>query len=145
MLTVCNSCFAHIRDLRCIGHHLDLDSAKLLATGLVSSHLDYCDSLMYGIVDTDLTRLQCVQNRPACIVAKSPPFTHGVPLLCSLHWLAAKFRILFKISLLTYETLHEKQTVYLHSMLEPSLPSCSLRSSKGISPSVPIVKANTGT
>ena len=28
----------------------DLDSAKLLATALVSSHLDYCNSLLYGVV-----------------------------------------------------------------------------------------------
>ena len=37
-----------------------------------------------------------------------------------------------------------KQPVYLHSMLAPSLSSCSLRSSKGISLSFPRVKTNTG-
>ena len=37
---VCSSCFYHMRDLWRIRHHLDLDSAKLLATALVSSHLD---------------------------------------------------------------------------------------------------------
>ena len=31
---------------------------------------------------------------------KSPPFTHSVPLLRSLHWLPVKFRTVFKISLL---------------------------------------------
>ena len=38
-----------------------------------------------------------------------------------------------------------KQPVYLQSMLAPSLPSHSLRSSKGISLSVPRVKTNTNT
>ena len=47
---VCNSCFYHMRDLRCIRRHLDLDSAKLLATAFVSGHLDYCNSLLYGIM-----------------------------------------------------------------------------------------------
>ena len=42
---VCRSCFYHMRDLRRIHGHLDLDSAKLLATALVSSRLDYCNSL----------------------------------------------------------------------------------------------------
>ena len=37
---VCNSCFYHMWDLRCIRRHLDLDSAKLLATALVSSRLE---------------------------------------------------------------------------------------------------------
>ena len=63
---VCNSCFYHMRDLRCIRHHLDLDSAKFLAIALVSSRLHYCNSHLYGITDIDLTRLQCVQiNWPA--------------------------------------------------------------------------------
>ena len=109
----------------------------------MSSLLDYCNSLLYGIADTDLTKLQCVQNQPARIVTKSSPFTCSFPLLSSLHWLPVKFRISFKISLLIYKTLHAKQSVYLHSMLATSLPSCSLRSSKGISLSVPRVKINT--
>ena len=81
---VCNSCFYHMRDLRRIRRHLDLDSAKLLATALVSSRLDYCNSLLYGIADIDLTRLQRVQNQLARLVTKSPPFTHSIPLLRSL-------------------------------------------------------------
>ena len=46
---------------------------------------------------------------------------------------ACKFRILFKMSLLTYKLLHENQPVYLHSMLAPSLLSHSRRCSQGIS------------
>ena len=64
---VCNSCFYHMWDLRRIRHHPDLGSAKLLATGLVSSRLDYCNSRLYGIADIDLTRLQ------ACTESTGPP------------------------------------------------------------------------
>ena len=95
----------------------------------MSRRLDYCNSLLYGIANIDLTRLQHVQNWLACLVTKSPSFTCSVPLLCCLHWLPVRFRILFKINLLTYKTLHENQPFYLHSMLAASLPSCSLRSS----------------
>ena len=121
-----------------------MDGAKLLATSLVSSDLDYCNSLLYGIADTELTKLQHVQNRLAHVVTESPPLACCVPLLHSLHWLPLKFEILFKINLLTYKTLNEKQPVYLHSMLAASLPSHSLRLNKGISVSVPRVKTNTG-
>ena len=64
---VCSSCFCHMWDLRRIRRHLDLDSAKLLATALVASRLDYCNSLLYGIADIDLTRLQ------ACTESTDPP------------------------------------------------------------------------
>ena len=133
-----------MRDLRRIRCHLDLDSAKLLATTLVSSHLDYCNSLLYGIADIDLTRLQRVQNQLARLVTKSPPFTRSISLLCSLHWLPVRFRILFKINLLTYKTLLEKQPVYLHSMLAASIPSHSLISNNDNNLSVPRVQTNTG-
>ena len=91
---VCNSCFYHMRDLRSIRRHLDLDSAKLLTTAFVSSRLHYCNSLLYGIADINLTRLQCVQNQLARLVTKSPPFTRSIPLLRSLHWLPGRFRVL---------------------------------------------------
>ena len=64
---VCSSCFYHMRDLQRIRRHLDLDSAKLLATALVSSRLDYCNSFSYGIADIDLTRLH------ACTESTGPP------------------------------------------------------------------------
>ena len=131
-------------DLQCIRRHLDLDSAKLLTTALVSSRLDYCNSFLYGIADIDLTRLQHVQNQLARLVTMSPPFTRSIPLLRSLHWLPVRFRILFKINLLTYKTLREKQPVFLQSMLAASTPSCSLRSNNDNSLSVPRVKTNTG-
>ena len=134
-----------MRDLWCVHSHLDLNSAKLLAIALVSSRLDYCNSLLYGITDIDLTRLQHVQNQLARLVPKSPPFTCRLPLLRSFHWLPVRFRILFKINLLTYKTMRDKQPVYLHSILAASsLPSNSLRSNNNNSLSVPRVKTNKG-
>ena len=52
--------------------------------------------------------------------------------------------LLFKVSLLTYKAIHEKQPVYLHSMLAASLLSRSLRSNRGISLSVSRVETNSG-
>ena len=141
---VCSSCFYHMRDLRRTRRHLDLHSAKLLATALVSSRLDYCNSHLYGIADIDLTRLQRLQNQLAHLLTKSPPFTRSIPLLRSLHWLPIRFGRLFKINLLTYITLYEKQPVYLHSMLATSIPSRSPRSNNDNSLSVSRIKTNTG-
>ena len=111
---------------------------------LVSSRLDYCNSLLSGIAETDFTKLQCVLNRLARVVTKSPPFTRSVPLLCSLHWLPKLYRVHFKICLLTYKALHEEQPVNLRSLIATSLPSHSLRSSRGITLSIPVIKTNTG-
>ena len=54
------------------------------------------------------------------------------------------FRILFKINLLTFKTLREKQPVYLHSIPAAWIPSRSLKSNNDNSVSVPRVKTNAG-
>ena len=141
---VCKSCRYHIRDLRRIRRYLTLDSAKLLAHALVSSRLDYCNSLLFGIADKEITRLQRIQNSLARVVTKKPLMTSSIPLLRSLHWLPIKFRITFKICLLTYNTLSEKQPGYLNAILTPSTPARSLRSHNGTNLLVPRVKTSTG-
>ena len=70
---ICNSCFYHMQDLRRIRRHIDLDSAKLLATALVSSHFDYCNSLWYGML-AHISHTQRVAH----------PTTHGGSLWTSL-------------------------------------------------------------
>ena len=141
---ICSSCIYHIRDLRRMHRHLDLQSAKLLANALVSSRLDYCNSVLSGIAETEITKLQRSLNRLARVVTKSPSFTRSVPLLRSLHCLPVKYRVHYKICLLTYKALHEEQPVYLHSLIVTSPPSRSLRSNRGITLLVPRIKTNTG-
>ena len=51
------SCIYHIQNPPRI-RHLDLDRAKLLVNAPVSSRLDYCNSLLSGIAETDFTKLQ---------------------------------------------------------------------------------------
>ena len=110
----------------------------------MSSRLDYCNSLLSGIAETDLTKLQRVLNRLARVVTKSPPFTGSFLLLRSLHWLPVKYRVHFKICWLTYRALHEEQPVYLRFLIAISLPSRSLRSNRGITLSIPRIRTNTG-
>ena len=117
-LQICSACFYHIGDLRRIRRYLDLNAAKLFANALVSSRLNYCNSILSGIADTDLTKLQRVQNRLAHVVTKSPPFTRSAPLLRSLHWLPVKFRVHFKICLLNYKTLSENNLFIYTSCLQ---------------------------
>ena len=141
---ICSSCIYHIRYLRRIRRHLDRDSAKLLVNALASSRLDYCNSGLSENTESDLTMLQRVLNCLACVVTKSLPFIRSVPLLRCLHWLPVKYRVHFKIVLLTYKALHEEKPVYFRSFIATSLPSRSQRSNRGITLSVPRVRTKTG-
>ena len=141
---VCRACFYHMRDIKRIRRHLSLEHAKTLAHALVTSRLDYCNSLLFGIADKNINRLQRVQNCLARIVTKSPPRTRSVPLLRKLHWLPIKFRIQFKINVLTFKTLSTSQPAYLRDMLSLNTSRRSQRLNKGDLLSVPRVESKAG-
>ena len=89
---------------------LSLDLAKQIAVALVSSKVDYCNSLFHNMPEKDIARLQRVQNCLARVVTKAPRFSRSVPIQKRLHWLPVKFRIHFKICAITFRTLKEKPT-----------------------------------
>ena len=110
--SVSKSCHFHIRDIRRIRHLLPLSTATALANSLVSSKLDYCNSLYSGILQTNLNKLQRIKNSLARVVTNTSKYQHITPTLKKLHWLPIKQRIDYKICLLTYKTL-TKSTTYI--------------------------------
>lgn len=94
----------------------------------LSSRLDYCNSLYYGINSTTLTRLQIVQNAAARLLKGTRKREHITPILASLHWLPVRFRVNFKIILFVYKCLNNLAPLYLSELLEHYNPSRDLRS-----------------
>src|SRR2546425_371268 len=107
---VCRSSFYHIRQLRQIRPSLDLNSSIQLANALVSSKLDNCSSLFYGLPDTSIKRLQRVQNSLVRVIFPSLKRSdHITPTLVKLHWLPIHKRIKFKIATITFRVLKNRQ------------------------------------
>ena len=59
-----------------IRKHLTLDASQLLVHALITSKLDYCNSLLYDLPKHMTKQLQRVQNAAALIVSLSPKFRH---------------------------------------------------------------------
>ena len=125
---ICRSAFYHIRDLRRIRINLNKATAISLANALVSSRLDYCNSLLFGCSEKYKTSLQRVQNCLARVVTRSSRLSESRPLLKSLHWLPIKSRIKFKLNLLTYKALFMGTPSYLSDLLHFEKHQQTLRS-----------------
>ena len=101
--------------------YIDLHSAKTVATSIVHSRLDYCNSLYYGLPKFQINRLQHIQNALARTVVRAPKFKRITPILKSLHWLKFSERIEYKIISLTKLLIplsHRiSMTSYLFSLL----------------------------
>ena len=71
---ICHCCFYLIRGLRRIRRFISLSVAKTIATGLIGSILDYCNSLFYNTANKDIAKFQRVQNCLARVVTRSSCF-----------------------------------------------------------------------
>ena len=85
---MCKSVFYRLRKIRLICKHLTFDATQHLVQTLVTSKLDYCNSLLYGLGKNVIKQLQRVQNAAARVVTLSPKLCHITPVLANLHWLS---------------------------------------------------------
>jgi hypothetical protein len=123
------SCFYHIRDLRRIRDSLDFKTASTIATALVHSKLDYCNSLYHNLPAYEIQRLQYIQNSLARAVCRKSKYDHISPTLKALHWLKIAERIEYKLASLTYNALQFHQPSYISDLLTVQSNSYSTRSS----------------
>ena len=123
---VSKSCFFHIRAFRHIRAALTPEMANSVAVSLVTSRLDYANSLLFGTSQANLNKLQRIQNTLAKLV--DPSHTRSSDALHTLHWLPVRQRINFKIATLTFKLLQHGSPAYLASLIQPYVPSRALRS-----------------
>ena len=81
------------------------------------SRIGYCNSLLYGVTATDLSKLQRVQNAAVRLVCSLPRYKHVTSSFIRLHWLPITFRINFKIAMLCFKCIHGHTPNHLKSMV----------------------------
>lgn len=126
---VCKSASFHLRNIYKIRKYLTHDSAVTVIHAFVTSKLDFCNSLLYGLPKCLIKRLQYVQNSAARLIFLARKYDHITPLLIELHWLPIEYRIVFKILLIVFKVLHGVAPKYLCDLLVPYNPGRTLRSS----------------
>ena len=65
---VCNAVFFRIYNIRRIRKFLNEDDTRTLVNPFVTNRIDYCNSLLYGLPDIRLKKLQRVQNTVAGLI-----------------------------------------------------------------------------
>ena len=140
---ICRSAHFHLRNIGAIRNFLTDDAAAQLVHSFITSRIDYCNSLLIGLPDTQIKRLQRIQNNAARIVSKVKKYDHISPVLHQLHWLPVNQRIVFKTLLLTYRILNGMAPEYLKDLLTLYKPPRSLRSAEQHQLVVPRTKTKT--
>ena len=88
---------------------LTTEATRALVQAFISCRLDYCNSVLAGVPDVYLQRLQSLQNAAARLVSGSGARRHDhiTPVLVSLHWLPVRQRISYKTAVLVWKCLHD--------------------------------------
>ena len=116
--SVTRSCYYHLRKIRDIRRYLPTSTVVRLVLALVLARADYCNSILLGLPDSQLRRLQSVLNASARMIYGAGREEHTTSFLKKLHWLRIPERIIYKRCLLTFRALHDPSCPdYLSSLL----------------------------
>ena len=127
-----------------VGKFLTLQSTKTLIHAFVSLHIDYCNTLLFGLPKYQLDRLQKIQNSAARVTLQIAKFYHITPPLIDLHGLPVRFRVQFRLFLFVYKSLHNQSSSYITDLLSVKpAANYALRSSAKSLLFVPKVNCST--
>ena len=89
---VCKTALYHIHNIHRISKYLSQESLKTLVHAFVTSGLNYCNRLLYGLPKYHISKLQRVQNAAARLITNTRKYDHITPALYNLHWLPVFYR-----------------------------------------------------
>ncbi len=105
---------------------LDQVNAEKLVHAYVTSRLDSCNAILYGLPYKELDKLQSMQITAARVVTRTRKQDRITPILHELHWLPINQRI-NKILLLTFKSLSGTAPDYISELIARYEPKRTLR------------------
>ena len=125
----CASAMLNLQRIKNIWKFLDRDSCTKLAVCLCLSHLDYSNSILYGLPKSVIQQMQNIQNYAAKLVLGRSKYSSNKEALAELHWLPIKTRIKFKILVLVFKCLREAPEYLMNLLVRCTEWTHNLRSS----------------
>ncbi len=102
---IVTSCYLTLRNLRVIRRFLTEEAAASIVHAFVSSRLDMCNSLFFGMSASNIAKLQHVLNFAIRLVKGRSSWSDTSALYSELHWLTIRQRFHFKLLVLVFHCL----------------------------------------
>ena len=114
----CRTAILNIQKLKHIINVLTPEAARLIVHGMVTSHLDYANTLYYGLPENSIKKLQRVQNMAAKVILGKKKSDSSRDCLMALHLLPMQERTEYKILTLVYKCIVGEAPAYLMDMIQ---------------------------
>ena len=96
-----------LRNIKLIRRCLSRKALETLMHSLIANKIDQCNSLLIGISETNLSKLQKLQNCAARLIFNLPSRSLNISeRLRELHWLPVRSRIIFKYLITVFKCVN---------------------------------------
>ena len=92
---ICRSTHSQLCSIGRNRNLLSFDATAQRIYALITTCLDFCNSILYNLPNNKIERLQRIQNQAARMLKRIPRRNHITPVLGELHWLKIHDRIIF--------------------------------------------------
>ena len=127
---MCKNAYFNIKNISKLKKNITEDDCKTLVNALVTPHLDYGNSLLFGVPKKQITKLQIAQNSAARLIKNVSRYENISTHRKDLHWLPIPARIHYKILTLVWKTLNNQSPKYLKDLIKLRSTVRSLRNRK---------------
>ena len=103
---IVSSCYMNLRNISSVRRFLSQSHAEILVHAFISSRLDMCNSLFFGMSRKNIGKLQKVQNAAMRVIKYKKKRDSVQQYFHELHWLNIDQRISFKILLLVFKCIY---------------------------------------
>ena len=111
-------------------------NGSLTVQGVIMARIYCCNVLLYSVPAVHLSKLQQrLQDPAARLITHTPRYFHITLVLLALYWLVVKFRICYKIAVISFKAIHNLGPAYLSNLINikrGSRYSYSVRSNVGV-------------
>ena len=92
--------------------------AAVQVQSFIAHRLDWCNSLLYGVPENLLRKVQSVQNAAARLLTNTQRRDHITPVLRQILWLPVQRRVEFKTACLAHRSLTSTGPTYLSADIQ---------------------------
>ena len=92
---------------------LDRQLLCMFYNSYILPHIDYCINIYGHASETNINKIQVLQNRAARLILQADWYTHGQDMLNELCWMNVKQRLFYHTGLLMYKVMHNIAPSYL--------------------------------
>ena len=139
-----SACSYHLRNINHISRYIPTTTKERVINALITSRIDYCNSLLYNTSANNISRLHRMHNAAASLILCRPRTDRATPLLRKLNWLPVAHWIQYNILHLCYKLTHRHVTFYLRYLLPSYQPTRCLCTSTSNSLVVPRTRGKAG-